>query len=238
MIVEAVFWFHPLVWWVGARLIHERERACDEAVVGSGHEAQTYAQGILKICRHSVASKLTFVSGVSGADLHTRLESIMKNEPIVRLSRAKSLALGTTALAIFAVPVFVGLTFPTQGIAQSAATSQSQPADGTKIRLKYNDTEVRVILKAIADSAGVNMLVRDNVVGKITVDLEEMPWQRALAIVIGSADLVKDERDGIIFIGPANETNAQKTTWRLKPLFPQARAQNWGAPGSDSSERC
>jgi bla regulator protein blaR1 len=27
MLVEAIFWFHPLVWWIGARLIEERERA-------------------------------------------------------------------------------------------------------------------------------------------------------------------------------------------------------------------
>jgi len=27
MVVEAMFWFHPLVWWVGARLVDERERA-------------------------------------------------------------------------------------------------------------------------------------------------------------------------------------------------------------------
>jgi bla regulator protein blaR1 len=27
MVVEAMFWFHPLVWWLGARLMEERERA-------------------------------------------------------------------------------------------------------------------------------------------------------------------------------------------------------------------
>ena len=27
MAIQAVFWFHPLVWWIGARLIEERERA-------------------------------------------------------------------------------------------------------------------------------------------------------------------------------------------------------------------
>jgi bla regulator protein BlaR1 len=31
MVVEVVFWFHPLVWWIGVRLMEERERACDEA---------------------------------------------------------------------------------------------------------------------------------------------------------------------------------------------------------------
>ena len=33
MVVEAIFWFYPLVWWIGSRLVNERERACDEEVV-------------------------------------------------------------------------------------------------------------------------------------------------------------------------------------------------------------
>src|SRR5260221_566213 len=31
MIVEAMFWFHPLVWWIGAKLLEESERACAES---------------------------------------------------------------------------------------------------------------------------------------------------------------------------------------------------------------
>jgi beta-lactamase regulating signal transducer with metallopeptidase domain len=30
MVVEAIFWFYPPVWWIRTRLIQERERACDE----------------------------------------------------------------------------------------------------------------------------------------------------------------------------------------------------------------
>jgi bla regulator protein blaR1 len=33
MFVETLFWFYPPVWWIGARLIEEREIACDEAVL-------------------------------------------------------------------------------------------------------------------------------------------------------------------------------------------------------------
>jgi len=51
MVVEALFWFHPLVWWLGARQIEERERACDEAVVRSGSEPKLYAETILHACR-------------------------------------------------------------------------------------------------------------------------------------------------------------------------------------------
>ena len=49
MLVEAMFWFHPLVWWMGARLVEERERACDEEVLRKGSDPRTYAEGILKV---------------------------------------------------------------------------------------------------------------------------------------------------------------------------------------------
>ena len=44
MVVEAIFWFHPLVWWLGSRLVDERERACDEEVLEWGSERQVYAE--------------------------------------------------------------------------------------------------------------------------------------------------------------------------------------------------
>ena len=41
MIVEALFWFHPLVWWLGTRLVDESERACDEEVLRLGSRRST-----------------------------------------------------------------------------------------------------------------------------------------------------------------------------------------------------
>ena len=61
MVVEALFWFHPLVWWLGTRLIAERENACDEAVLASGSDPKIYAESILKICRIYIQSPLTCV---------------------------------------------------------------------------------------------------------------------------------------------------------------------------------
>ncbi len=59
MFVEATFWFHPLVWWIGRRLVEERELACDEAVLQSGNEPEAYAEGILTV--------LQSVSGIAPA---------------------------------------------------------------------------------------------------------------------------------------------------------------------------
>ncbi len=40
MLVEAAFWFHPLVWWMERQIVKEREQACDEAVVALAAEGQ------------------------------------------------------------------------------------------------------------------------------------------------------------------------------------------------------
>src|SRR5262249_31583235 len=93
IIVETLFWFHPLVWWIGARLLQERERACDEDVVSRGNLPDTYAEAILRVCRFYTESPLVCVSGVTGSDLKKRIESIMRNRRIAGLSPAKKLIL-------------------------------------------------------------------------------------------------------------------------------------------------
>jgi beta-lactamase regulating signal transducer with metallopeptidase domain len=115
MLVEALFWFYPPVWWLGARLIAERERACDESVLAAGNDPQTYAQGILKVCRFYLSSPLACAAGVSGADLNQRMETIMENRFVVRLNRMQKLLLGAAGAAILAAPVLTGLASAAPG---------------------------------------------------------------------------------------------------------------------------
>lgn len=109
MLVEAVFWFHPLVWWIGARLIDERERACDEQVVREGHAPRTYAEAILGVCEHYIASRLPCVSGVSGSDLRQRVESIVGGALIARLTPPRKAVIATLACAAVATPIAAGI---------------------------------------------------------------------------------------------------------------------------------
>jgi bla regulator protein blaR1 len=128
MLVEAVFWFHPLVWWLGTRLIAERERACDEEVLESGSDRQVYAESILKICEFCVGSPLTCVSGVTGADLKKRIERIMSGRDIRRLDFLRKLFLCAAGLAVFAVPFSFGLLSPTQTHARPRAQVIAVPS--------------------------------------------------------------------------------------------------------------
>ena len=134
MFVETLFWFHPLVWWIGKRMVEERERACDEEVLRLGSEPQVYAEGILNVCKLYVESPLPCVSGVTGANLKRRIEAIMANQRLNGLNRAKKFLLATAAVATLAAPIAIGLVIgagnvsilrgqsPVQPIAQTPAT--------------------------------------------------------------------------------------------------------------------
>ena len=127
MVVEALFWFHPMVWWIGARLIDERERACDEAVVAGGHDRAAYARSLVESSRLYLQSPLSCVAGASGSDLKSRVAAIMTAplaSPLAPLKKALLLAAGACA---FATPVAAGLLASPDGktVMSRAATIAS-----------------------------------------------------------------------------------------------------------------
>ncbi len=109
MIVEMLFWFHPLVWWIGARLLEERERACDEEVLNLGNQPRVYADAILNVCKLYAESPLACVSGVTGSDIKRRIEAIMTNRRGQTLNRAKKILLASAGFAAVAGPVMIGV---------------------------------------------------------------------------------------------------------------------------------
>ena len=125
MMVEAVFWFHPFVWFIGARMVEERERACDEAVLSLGGEPRDYAEGILSVCKLYVESPLVCVSGVTGANLKRRIEAIIANRTGQRLNRVKKFVLACAGVAVLVGPVVLGLM---AGIGNSLVRAQTPAA--------------------------------------------------------------------------------------------------------------
>src|SRR6266550_70702 len=133
MAVESVFWFHPLVWWLGAQLVEERERACDEEVLELGNERQVYAESILKVCEFCVGSPLACVSGVTGADLKKRIFRIMTEGVSCKLDFSRKLLLSAAGLFAVAVPIVFGVLKPPQSRAASQAQSGAAFASAFEI---------------------------------------------------------------------------------------------------------
>ena len=137
MLVEAIFWFHPVVWWLGARLVDERERACDEAVLELGSDRETYAESILKTCECCIGSALPCVSGITGADLKQRIVHIMTQPLVNKLDLRKKILLAFATVLAIAAPVLFGLA---SGTRQSVA---SQSADAPNETFSYEVASIK-----------------------------------------------------------------------------------------------
>jgi bla regulator protein BlaR1 len=145
MFVEAIFWFHPLVWWLGARLVQERERACDEEVLASGSARRVYAESILKTCEFCVESPLACLSGVTGADLKQRILRIMTERRGRKLDFSKKLMLSVAGLLVVATPLVIGALNATQGRAESQTPSTSQSFEYEVASIKPDNSGVNMV---------------------------------------------------------------------------------------------
>jgi bla regulator protein blaR1 len=147
MMAEAVFWFHPLVWWIGSRLVDERERACDEDVVRRCGEPRIYAEGIVNVCRRYVEMPLACVSGVSGANVKTRIRNIMTNRGLVKLSVAQKAVLAGVAAITVAAPMFA------QSVPRPPAGG-ALPFDVASIKRNIGDAQKAFVLQRFLPGGG------------------------------------------------------------------------------------
>jgi beta-lactamase regulating signal transducer with metallopeptidase domain len=150
MAVEALFWFWPVVWLIGARLVAERERACDEGVLAAGHDPEAYAGGILKVCRFCIRSPLACASGASGADLSLRIRQIMAAQQTADLDGGRRLLLASVATLALAVPIVSGLmtmplavTVARQVVAVQARAQQAVTAVAEQIGMAPTPVKAR-----------------------------------------------------------------------------------------------
>jgi beta-lactamase regulating signal transducer with metallopeptidase domain len=140
MAVEAIFWFHPLVWWVGARLVEEREHACDEEVLRLGSRPEVYAESILKTCQFYLESPLVCMSGIAGSDLKRRVTRIMTQQLAKKLSFGRKVLLAAAGIAAVTGPVVFGgrnrrrqavLPLPHSTWSRSSRTTAAQAFSGS-----------------------------------------------------------------------------------------------------------
>lgn len=97
---------------------------------------------------------------------------------------------------------------------------------GEKLSLNFQDIEVRSVLQLIADFTELNLVASDTVSGSITLRLENVPWDQALAIVLKAKGLDKRQEGNVLMVAPAAEiaererlqVEANKQLQELAPL--------------------
>jgi type IV pilus assembly protein PilQ len=106
---------------------------------------------------------------------------------------------------------------------------------GRKLSLDFKDADIKNILRLIAEVSNLNIIVADEVTGKITMRLVDVPWDQALDIVLQSKNLDKRQVGNVVRIAPVDvlrkedqaRLQEQKSREGLEPLVSELIPVNY-----------
>ena len=135
-----------------------------------------------------------------------------------------SAASGAAPRAVVSEAQTAGFTGEAPSYALSGAP-QKREYTGRRITLDFHDIEIRNLLRLIADVSKKNVIVADDVGGKVTVSLRNVPWDQALDLVLKTKGLDKEEMGNVIRIAKiediAKEQMARAEAAKARaPLIP------------------
>ena len=81
---------------------------------------------------------------------------------------------------------------------------------GEKLSLNFQDIEVRSVLQLIADFTDLNLVASDTVSGRITLRLQNVPWDQALELILKTKGLDQRQVGNVLLVAPAAEIAARE----------------------------
>ncbi|WP_373044967.1 type IV pilus secretin PilQ [Vulgatibacter sp.] len=97
----------------------------------------------------------------------------------------------------------------TAAAAQVGQASKGQYT-GRRVSFEFKDIDIHNLLRVIAEVSKRNIVVSDDVKGKITVRLRNVPWDQALDLVLKTKGLGKETTGNIIRIAPMQQLAAER----------------------------
>jgi type IV pilus assembly protein PilQ len=115
---------------------------------------------------------------------------------------------------------------------------------GRRISLEFKDIDIQNLLRLFADISHKNMVVSDDVKGKVTIALRNVPWDQAFDLILKTHGLGKEETGNIVRVAPASELEkerkealeAQKARALLEPLRVRLIPVNYALAGDVSDK--
>jgi beta-lactamase regulating signal transducer with metallopeptidase domain len=125
VMAQAIFWFHPFVWWANKKIRGEREKCCDEmAIARLGAKVRDYSSAIVNILISEQESTRPVPSlAVAGPvkNIEERIKTMLR--PGKKFYKRPSLVAVTVALLIGLVTIPTALVLTARGQAQPTAQS-------------------------------------------------------------------------------------------------------------------
>ena len=106
--VEAVFFYHPAVWWISSHMRSERELCCDDIAVSITGDAIVYARALAEF--DSARSRQATVMAANGGSVAGRIARLLGQSSNCRRDTCGS---GSLVLILFAIGAWALLAQPT-----------------------------------------------------------------------------------------------------------------------------
>jgi type IV pilus assembly protein PilQ len=103
-----------------------------------------------------------------------------------------------------------------------AAVRRERPArpapragfNGQRISLDFKDADIQNVLRVLADVSGLNIIATDDVKGKVTLHLTDVPWDQALDLVLRSNRLEMIREGNVVRISTVNRLKEEREALR------------------------
>ena len=88
---------------------------------------------------------------------------------------------------------------------------RADPSDGTadaaepRVSLDFRDADLRDVFRVLSEVSGLDFVLQPGVSGRVSLRLREIPWNRALELVLRSQGLGHVLEDGVLRVGSAEE---------------------------------
>ena len=87
---------------------------------------------------------------------------------------------------------------------------QTKVFSGTPITIQVKDAEVGDVLRLIGEASGFNIVIGEDVSGKITLSLVEVPWDQALDVVLHTKKLGAERNNNLLRIVTLSSLASEK----------------------------
>lgn len=88
---------------------------------------------------------------------------------------------------------------------ETPASAESADAAEPRVSLDFRDADLRDVLRVLSEVSGLDFVLQPGVSGRVSLRLREIPWNRALELVLRSQRLGHVVEDGVLRVGLAGE---------------------------------
>jgi beta-lactamase regulating signal transducer with metallopeptidase domain len=152
---RAIFWFHPLAWWLQRKIAGLSEQACDAVVIARGYDADVYSACLLRFARRAAYARgriAPIATAISGASLRERIDKLTEPLPAppsrVRLACTAAACVALLVVCVGAAPAAA----PAQVIQLAPASQAAWPI--------YTSEHFEIIHDHLSDDR-INEVVHD-----------------------------------------------------------------------------